>query len=298
MLLGKASASETRTFSAPAPKPYASAVPQARVHPVPLPSIKTTNVAAIQKTPKPRGASAYLHFTHARRPEVLVEHPDLAVPDVMKRLKTEWKSLTPDQKAPYHALAAVERASLVTQKPTPAPANEEEVTVSTLGADSNYVQPTLFSTTHQGEKDLDNDDDTMDDEDLDDHDVAARPAKRKRGRPPKTTSTTKTTKSKRKKVHHQKKKTDHAEDDNESEDEPVDWSRVTPVAILAHASTSGPRRHIVVVRETPEKVSEVRVHSHDPLPLHEVVVHQVDRDPPLPSGLERDYVAYVARFRD
>ena len=65
------------------------------------------------KQPTRRGKrprSAYILFAQHARPEIIRRFPEIGSADIGRRLGEWWASLTPEQKAPYEALAAAKRA--------------------------------------------------------------------------------------------------------------------------------------------------------------------------------------------
>ncbi|KAJ1447357.1 high mobility group box domain-containing protein, partial [Pelagophyceae sp. CCMP2097] len=58
----------------------------------------------------PKGPkSSYIHFSMAKRPEVLAEDSSLTMGDISKKIGALWKELSEEEKAPYIEAAKVEK---------------------------------------------------------------------------------------------------------------------------------------------------------------------------------------------
>lgn len=63
-----------------------------------------------------RGASAFMHFSSAKRAEVKENNPGIAFGDVGKKLGEMWKALSADDRGPYDKLAAKDKARYEKEK--------------------------------------------------------------------------------------------------------------------------------------------------------------------------------------
>lgn len=74
-----------------------------------------------------RGLSAFILFSQAVRPELMLENPDIKFGDVGKQLGERWRALSDDDKKPYAAKAEVDKARYLKEMESYVPMEGDEV---------------------------------------------------------------------------------------------------------------------------------------------------------------------------
>jgi len=65
-----------------------------------------------------KGMTAFLHYVTSNAPTYKKEHPGVAHKDVISKHGSMWKSLTPEEKAPYEKLAVNDKKKYEDAKKT------------------------------------------------------------------------------------------------------------------------------------------------------------------------------------
>ena len=97
----------------------------------------TNETETKERTGPKRPLTAYMYFCQEKRPEIKKQHPDMNGSAITSELASQWKKLTPEQKAPFDAKQAADKtryegeksSGVVTEKKTEKKTTKSEAVV-------------------------------------------------------------------------------------------------------------------------------------------------------------------------